>query len=263
MSFKNKIDYERHIFDVGAFNGVDGLALAVNNPNYLIHAFEANSDLIETIKENKKKIENHKGLKIKNYKINNFAVSNTIGEHYFNIAKNPTVSSLNEFSKNLDETWKKYENQHFKFIKKIKVKVITLNKYCLENDIKNISYLHIDTQGNDLKVLQGLKDKINILERGVLEAASDKQKSLYKKNHTVEDVKKFLNDRNFVISKIESIDQNIVNEKNIHFYNKEFNKKNKKLFLNYNLRYFNRIISNRITSKDKIFDKIKNIFSIK
>ena len=37
--------------------------------------------------------------------------------------------------------------------KKIKIKGVTLDKYCNENNIKRINYLHIDTQGNDLKVL--------------------------------------------------------------------------------------------------------------
>ena len=263
MSSTNKISkYENHIIDVGAFNGIDGLALAINNPNFFIHAFEANSELIKLIKENKKKIEKYKNQEIKNYKINNFAVSNEIGESYFNIAKNPTVSSLNKFTNNLDISWHEYKDQHFKYIKKIKIKVITLEKYCLDNNINSIDYLHIDTQGNDLKVLKGLKKKLSILNQGVLEAAINKQKSLYEGNHTVEDVKKFLKDNNFNISKIENIDKNIKNEKNIFFYNKKFTKKKNQISLNYNLRYFNRIISNRLTLKDRVIDKAKRLINI-
>ncbi len=48
--------YKKNIFDVGAFNGVNGLALAVKNPDTLINAFEANKSLIKTINELKKKI---------------------------------------------------------------------------------------------------------------------------------------------------------------------------------------------------------------
>ena len=46
------------------------------------------------------------------------------------------------------------------------------------------------------------------------------------------------------------------NEKNIFFYKK--NKNIKKLKLNYNLRYLNRIITNKVNIKDKLFclDKI-------
>ena len=49
MTFKN------NIFDVGAFNGLDGLILALKNPNIMVHAFEANPVLIKIIKINKKK----------------------------------------------------------------------------------------------------------------------------------------------------------------------------------------------------------------
>lgn len=251
--------YENHIFDVGAYNGVDGLALAINNPKFLIHAFEANPELIDTIKENKKKIENYKKEKINNYIINNYAISNTIGILDFNIAKNPTVSSLNKFSENLDNSWINYKEEHLKYVKKIKVKVITLEQYCLENEINNISYLHIDTQGNDLKVLEGLKRKTNILEQGVLEAAVSKEKSLYEGNHTIEEVKEFLNKEKFKISKVENIDENINNEKNIFFLKENLIVK-KKINLKYNLRYYNRIISDRVNFKDRFFDNIKFFF---
>ena len=111
------MNYNHHIFDVGAYNGVDGLALAVNNPYFLIHAFEANPELIDLIKENKKKIESYKKIKINNYKLNNCAVSNKTEILDFNIAKNPTVSSLNKFSENLDSSWSDYKEEHFKYIK--------------------------------------------------------------------------------------------------------------------------------------------------
>ena len=51
------------IFDVGAFNGLDGLILALKNPTIMVHAFEANPELISKIKNNKKKLKNIKKLK--------------------------------------------------------------------------------------------------------------------------------------------------------------------------------------------------------
>ena len=84
--------YKNHIFDIGAYNGLDGIALALKNKDTMIHAFEANPALIKQIKENKKKIEKFLKVNIKNYKILNFAVSNKKKLYQFNIAKNPTVS---------------------------------------------------------------------------------------------------------------------------------------------------------------------------
>ena len=237
--------YKKNIFDIGAFNGLDGLIMALKNPEVMVHAFEANPELIKVIKNNKKKIENYKKIKIKNYKINNFAVSNKDKVLEFNIAKNPTVSSLNKFSKNIDKTWPGYKDEHCTFKKKIKIKGVTLNKYCNENNIKKINYLHIDTQGNDLKVLLGLKNKIKIVEKGVMEAAINKAQKFLKKN-------------NFHITKIEFLDKTIKNEKNIFFENKVANLS--KIKNKYNLRYYNRIINNKLNLKDKIIDKIRHFF---
>lgn len=251
--------YKEHIFDVGAFNGLDGLILAIKNKNMKVHAFEANPELIKIIKRNKKKIEKFKNIKIKNYKINNFAVSDKNKFFKFNIAKNPTVSSLYKFSKNIDKTWPGYRNAHCTFIKKIKVKGITLDKYCKDNQVNQINYLHIDTQGNDLKVLKGLNKKINIVKKGILEAAINKKKALYENIDTISEVKLFLKKHNFQISKIEAIDENIKNEKNVFFYNKNIRFINQ-VKSNYNVRSLNRIISNKTNLKDKLINKLENFF---
>ena len=248
--------YNNHIFDVGAFNGLDGLILALKNKDMMVHAFEANPELIKSIKENKKKIENFKKIKITNYRINNYAVTDKNCTCTFNIAKNPTVSSLKKFSKNIDISWPGYREKHCTFIKKINVKGITLKKYCEQNKIERINYLHVDTQGNDLKVLKGLKKKIYIVASGVLEASVSKKKALYQNNHTISEVKKFLKNKEFKIFKIMAIDENIKNEKNIYFYNNKVKFK-KKAHTNYNLRHFRRIVDNNTNLKDKLINKIK------
>ncbi len=251
--------YKNNIFDVGAFNGLDGLILAIKNPESMVHAFEANPILIKEIIRNKKKIELFKKIKIKNYKINNCAVSDKNSFLKFNIAKNPTVSSLNEFSNNLDKTWPGYREAHCTVVKKIRVKSITLEKYCNDNKINIINYLHIDTQGSDLKVLKGLKKKIKNVQEGVLEAALNSKNSLYKKNHTIKEVKFFLMKNNFKISKIEDVDKNIKKEKNIFFYTKNFLNL-KKINIKYNLRFYNRIISDRSNTKDKFVNFLSKLF---
>ena len=63
--------YSKFIFDVGANDGVDGLALAINNKDYFVHAFEANPQLCKNIKVLKSKLEKRKGIRISNYKIHN------------------------------------------------------------------------------------------------------------------------------------------------------------------------------------------------
>jgi FkbM family methyltransferase len=250
--------YKDHIFDIGAFDGLDGLILALKNKNMMVHVFEANPFLIKNIRKNKKKIEDFKKIKIKNYKINNFAVSNKNKFFTFNIAKNPTVSSLYKFSKNIEKTWPGYREAHCTFIKKVKVKGITLEKYCKDKKIERINYLHIDTQGNDLNVLKGLNKKIEIVERGVLEAAINKKKALYQNINTMNEILSFLKKNEFLISKIESVNENIHNEKNVFFYSKRIKYKDK-VNSKYNLRSLSRVISGKVYLKDKIFNKIENL----
>ena len=93
----------------------------------------------------------------------------------------------------------------------------------------------------------------------MLEAAVNKKNALYSYNHTIKDVKKFFNKKKFEIDKILSVNAENFNEKNIFFYKKNINIK-KKLKLNYNLRYLNRIITNKVNIKDKLFYCLDKIF---
>jgi len=257
-----KKNYNRHIFDVGAYNGADGIALALKNPEVMIHAFEANPEMVKIIKILKNKIEKRIGKKINNYNYYNYAVSNINKKSTFYIAKNPTVSSLSKFSKSIDVTWPGYKEAHCHVIKKIKIETITLKKFCKKKSIVSIDYLHVDTQGNDLKVLKGLGPLIKKVQEGKIESAVSNKVKLYEKNHSVKDVKIFFKKKNILIKKIEFVDENITNEVNIYFENKIFQKKN--FQKNYNTRYFRRVLDNNTYIKDDIKDffiRIKNKFN--
>ena len=252
--------YKKNIFDVGAFNGIDGLGLAIKNPDSMVYAFEANPEMIKTIILLKKKIEKRLGKKIKNYKYYNLAVSNKKKKSFFYIAKNRTVSSLNKFSKSIDVTWPGYKETHCHIVKKIKVKTITLKEFIKEEKIKYIDYIHVDTQGNDLKVLKGIGKKITNLRSGKIEAAVSSNKKLYENNHTLKDVKLFFKNKNFIIKKINYVDQNIKNEVDIYFENKNFTKTNS-IKTNYNKRYFQRILDEKTYFKDNLKDWFVRLFN--
>ena len=57
------------IFDVGANNGLDGLILAILNPNMFIYAFEPNNEINKISILNKSKLEKEFNIKIDNHKI--------------------------------------------------------------------------------------------------------------------------------------------------------------------------------------------------
>ena len=245
---KNKI-----IFDFGAYDGIDGLALAIKNPKFFIYAFEANPSLIEKINSNKLSLEKRLGRKILNYKILNKAISNENKRSNFLISKNPTGSSLKKFSSDLDKTWPGYRTTQFHVVKKIDVDVITLEKFCIENEIKNINYLHIDTQGNDLNVLKGLGKFRSNVQKGILEAAIDKKNALYEDNHTLKEVENYFDEYGYKIVSVNFIDKNIKNEVNIKFENKKFDNPST-INTSYNTRYFFRVINNNTYLKDDIKD---------
>ena len=87
-----------------------------------------------------------------------------------------------------------------------------------------------------MKVLKGLKQNINLVEQGVLEAPLNK-KALYENNHTLSEAKKFLYKHNFLIHKIEPAEKNLKNEKNIYFNRKKKNFKNE-VVTKYKVKYF-------------------------
>ena len=112
-------------------------------------------------------------------------------------------SSLFDFTDNLKENW----NPHSEFYRadffhhySYKVPTITLYDFVTLYNINQIDFLHIDAQGNDLNVLKSLKDKLNIVQSGVMECSC--KMDLYKNtSNRLEDSIEFLTSNNFAITK--------------------------------------------------------------
>lgn len=157
------------IFDVGANNGDSTLHMAKGN---IIYAFEPTPEMCEEIKI--------KTSGINDYHLIQKAVSNFNGKAKFNIAGHNDwgCSSLYEFTNKLAPEWAWRTDFHF--TKQIEVDVIRLDNFCAENHITKIDYFHCDTQGSDLKVLEGLGEYISIVQEGVIEVAANADVALYK-----------------------------------------------------------------------------------
>lgn len=138
-------------FDIGANNGSDSIYIAKNIKNSIVYAFEPTLELVNYIKEITKDLNN--------YIITPKAVSNYTGFSDFKISGNGDwgCSSLCDFNTNLDKTWP--GRKDFNVTNIIKIPVIKLKDFIIENNISHIDYLHVDVQGHDLEVLQGLEDK--------------------------------------------------------------------------------------------------------
>jgi len=236
------------IFDVGANNGLDGLGFALLNPNYNIYAFEANPELISEIKRNKKKIEVFFKLELKNYEIINKAI------YDFNEVSDFHVSQFNLCSSLLK----------YKFVKtkkKITSEVITLENFCIQKKIDNIIYLHVDTQGSDLNVIKGLKSYREKVHSGVIETIVEKKDLLYEGGSSYDQVKSLFNQWNFNIIKTEFNDFE-KKEINVYFSNNLIPKNKLLKFNRFKERFINRIIENKIKTKDYFYMKYLKVFRL-
>jgi len=198
-------------FDVGANNGSSSIHVAESDPDTIVYAFEPTPEMISIIEE--------KSKNFNNYFLIRKAVSNFEGKSIFKVAGQSDwgCSSLLEFSDKSKTHWVGRED--FKVTHEIEVDVIRLDSFIKEKNISCIDFLHIDTQGSDLNVLIGLGDYIDIVQSGVMEAASSSD-ILYFSQNTLEDSLKFLTDNGFTIELIQPNDVHN-NEVNIFFSRKK------------------------------------------
>jgi FkbM family methyltransferase len=193
----NGKEYEKVIFDVGANNGSSSVPLAIENPTYLVFAFEPTPEMIEVIKS--------KIVGLENYVIVPKAVSDYNGTAEFNVAGNWDwgCSSLLKFSRKSQTDWPGRTDFHVTY--KLNVDVIRLDTFIEENGITKIDHLHIDTQGSDLNVMKGLGEYLHIVTEGKLEAGTSDD-VLYEGQNKLNDCIKFLLLNGFKVVDVNSND---------------------------------------------------------
>lgn len=192
--------------EVGANTGRDTKILAEDGS--IVYAFEPTKELLA---------QHLYPLSVQNPNIRPlpFAVDIENGFKTFNVAGQSDwgCSSLHEFSDDIHEKWK--GRPDFKKTHSYVVPTITLYDFCNLYDIVFIDYLHCDSQGNDFNVLLSLKDKIQFVKEGVVEA-SDKV-DLYKGvNNNIKYIRNFLISHGFTILS-EKPNDVVGAEVNIHF----------------------------------------------
>ena len=175
------------IFDVGANKGQSIERFKKIFPNATIHAFEP------IIKEFNFLEKNYEGNK--NIIINNVALGEKTYKKKLNLSKRTGVSSFNNF--NLDHEWIKVRSNQYNtnvegFLEGEQLtNLVTLDEYCLKNNINKIDILKIDTQGYEDQVLAGSVDSIekDIIKAIELEIIFD---DTYDKYLTFSDLEKYL-----------------------------------------------------------------------
>jgi FkbM family methyltransferase len=217
---KKKIIDNPIIFDVGGNRGqsIERFKKLFKNPT--IHSFEPIKSEFDFMK---KKFKSEK-----NIYLNNFALGDKIEEKEFNITAKKSNSSFNKI--NLEGKWIKMRSSQYKtkiesFVaSRQKVKIYTLDQYCLDKKINKIHLLKIDTQGYEDKVLHGSMNQLKInIKAIVTEIIFD---NVYNKYFSFSDIEKYILPNNFRMIGIDLANNNLFSGlsffANVYYFNKKY-----------------------------------------
>ena len=171
--------------DIGACTGT---TINLFDDCDIIYAFEPNPLVFQQLEEFKNKHKNK--YKIVTY---DYAISDTDGTALFNIMYHHGYSSLLEFdeSGNLFKHCDKIDNGFNKLRTRRKVQTKRLDTFIEENNIQNIHFIKIDTQGSDLAVIKSLGKYIKNVYKIQAEIQTQTlYKNSSKKKETIEFMKK-------------------------------------------------------------------------
>ena len=185
-------DKKEHVyFDVGANIGDSIERFKKINTNALIHSFEPTPDLSKKLKD--------KHSLDKSIIINNCGITDLKGKLKFYSYKYHRVNSfvkIDENSKFLKSRLLNVKSNREDFEKIIDVDTTTIDIYCEENNINEIDFIKIDTQGSEEQSLKGMqnilsKGKVSIIELELILGFA------YEKIFSFYDYEKYLNKHNY------------------------------------------------------------------
>lgn len=187
---KNSIET---IFEVGARDCLESLALSKKFPNADVFAFECNPSTLPICRKN---IELSNNKKIH---LTEKAVCDTYGEiSFFQIDQNKTKTSIsdgNPGASSMFEASGSYPIETY-VQNKITVNSTTLFDEITQKNIKNIDILWMDVQGAEILVFKGAKEKIDIIKIIHTEVNFFE---IYKGQPMFLDVYNYLSKKNFVL----------------------------------------------------------------
>lgn len=200
----NKINLDRCVLEIGSNLGNDTNKL-YETYKLPILAIEPTPELINVLWSKYRKEQNILILPI--------AIDSEPGFKKFNIAGHHDwgCSSFYDFNKDIHNLWQ--DRPDFKFTDSVNVACFTAKTIVQSFSIKEIEYLWIDTQGNDLRVLQSFEEKLDIVKKGKCEASYTVE--LYEKadNHYSK-IENFLQSRGFKTNIVPDV---VGKECDVHF----------------------------------------------
>lgn len=149
------------------------------------------------------------------------AVSNYDGHATFNVANSDDCSSLLAFDEKVNETWvtKWMPIDRFEMVEQVEVTVTRLDTFMAAHQIAQVDLIEIDTQGQDLKVVESLGDQLPNVKKIQLEVQVF-HAPLYQQSCGKQEVIDFFRQHGF--EEHVSWKQSMNREENITFRNRRF-----------------------------------------
>ncbi len=201
------------IFEVGAHAGDSDLIDYCQQTGAQLYMFEPlPTRYLELVEKTKH---------VPNIQVFPVAVSNYDGWATFNIANSDDCSSLLSFDEKVNETWLTpwLPIDRFEMVKAIEVEVTRLDTFMAKHQITQVDLIEIDTQGQDLKVVESLGDKLPQVKKIQLEV-NVFHAPLYQQSCDKAEVMTFFQQHGF--EKHLSWKQSMNREENITFRNRRF-----------------------------------------
>jgi FkbM family methyltransferase len=213
LPFSLRFQSRRTIFEVGAYTGDDELIEACRKNQHRLYMFEPNPRRIADLQP--------KAAGAATIEIIPAAVSNFNGTAKFHIACHDDCSSLQDFDENANQNWvhEWHPYKKFEMVDEVGVNVIRLDTFMAEQGIETVDLLEIDAQGEDLRVVESLGERLRDVKKIQIEV-NIHSAPLYKDSFTMIEAVEFFAARGF--EKHVSWKQCLNREENVVFRNTRF-----------------------------------------
>lgn len=153
----------RTIVQVGAHAGDDRLIEIARRRGHRLYLFEPNPARVADLER--------KAGGAATIRVVPAAVSNYDGRAVFRIAFHDDCSSLQEFDPDANRTWvhEWHPYRRFETVDQVEVDVVRLDTFMAREGLARIDLLEIDAQGEDLRVVESLGDRLADVGRIQLE----------------------------------------------------------------------------------------------